>query len=256
MCYSCAVMQKTAQDTQPQIGNLDTARRIYAFATARINPDWISLKVWLLGGVIRARNIAVTAFPDLIAQIDAALADGCEVIALDGAEFSVPEKVLMGIRKEFSSYCCLGASDANHVHGGGKAVLPQSESLRSTKTKASAPQGNTSAACQISVEEPISHPRFPRSYVRRNSKIAKIAAESIGSALREELEPVLDALDDIGAMLSELLAEREIDRAPKQPRGWRKCTVENPLGGVIRTKHGRTSVVVGTRKISKTTTRK
>ena len=104
--------------------------------------------------------------------------------------------------------------------------------------------------------EERAHPRFPRSYVRRNSKIAKIAAESIGAALREELEPVLDALDDIGAMLSELLAERGIDRAPKQPRGWRKCTVENPLGTAICTKHGRTSVVVGARKISKTTTRK
>ena len=197
------------------------------------------------------------ALPDLIAQIDAALADGCEVIALDGAEFSAPEKVLSGIRKEFSSYCCIGGvSDAKNV-----PVKPSSDSAESVKkcgakTKASAPQGNTSVARQISVEEPISHPRFPRNYVRRNSKIAKIAAESIGSALREELEPVLDALDDIGAMLSELLSEREIDHAPKQPRGWRKCTVENPLGGVIRTKCGRTSVVVGTRKISKTTTRK
>lgn len=257
MCYSCAVMQKTAQDTQPQIGNPDTARRIYAFATARINPDWISLKVWLLGGVIRARNIAVAALPDLIAQIDAALADGCEVIALDGAEFSAPEKVLSGIRKEFSSYCCIGGvSDAKNVPV--KLSSDSAESVKKcgAKTKASAPQGNTSVARQISVEEPISHPRFPRNYVRRNSKIAKITAESIGSALREELEPVLDALDDIGAMLSELLSEREIDHAPKQPRGWRKCTVENPLGGVIRTKCGRTSVVVGTRKISKTTTRK
>lgn len=80
--------------------------------------------------------------------------------------------------------------------------------------------------------------------------ITRASAESIGSALREELEPVLDALDDIGAMLSELLAERGFDHAPKQPLGWRKCTVENPLGGVIRTKRGRTSVVVGRRKVS------
>ena len=129
--------------------------------------------------------------------------------------------------------------------------MPQSESPSGdAKTKASAPQGNASAARQISVEE-RAHPRFPRSYVRRNSKIAKIAAESIGSALREELEPVLDALDDIGAILSELLAKRGIDRAPKQPLGWRECTVENPLGGVIRTKRGRTSVIVGVRKVAK-----
>lgn len=223
---------------------------MYAFRVNRVNADYVCLKLWLLGGVIRARNIAVAALPDLIAQIDAALADGCEVIALDGAEFSAPEKVLSGIRNEFS-YCCTGASDANHVPSADKTALPQSESLRSTKPKASAPQGKASAARQISDEETTAHPRFPRSYVRRNSKIAKIAVESIGSALRAELEPVLDALDDIGAMLSELLAERGIDRAPKQPLGWRKCTVENPLGAAIRTKCGRTSVVVGVRKVAK-----
>lgn len=242
-------MQKAAQSSQLKSGNLGGGR-VYAFRVNRVNADYVCLKLWLLGGVIRARNIAVAALPDLIAQIDAALADGCEVIALDGAEFSAPEKVLSGIRNEFS-YCCTGASDANHVPSADKTALPQSESLRSTKPKASAPQGKASAARQISDEETTAHPRFPRSYVRRNSKIAKIAVESIGSALRAELEPVLDALDDIGAMLSELLAERGIDRAPKQPLGWRKCTVENPLGAAIRTKCGRTSVVVGVRKVAK-----
>lgn len=236
-------MQKAAQSSQLKNGNLGGGR-VYAFRVSRINADFVSLKLWLLGGVIRARNIAVAALPDFIAQIDAALADGCEVVAPDGAEFSAPEKVLSGIRKEFSSYCCLGASDAKHALGG--VATP-------TKPQASA-RAVEPAARQISDSEPTptsKRQRFPRSYVRRNSKIAKIAAESIGSAFRDELEPVLDALDDIGAMLSELLAAREIDRAPKQPLGWRKCTVENPLGAAIRTKCGRTSVVVGVRNVAK-----
>lgn len=142
-------MQKAAQNSQSKSGNLGGGR-VYAFRVSRINADYVCLKLWLLGGIIRARNIAVASLPALVEQIDAALADGCERIALDGAEFSAPEKVLSGIRKEFSSYCCLGVSDAKNVHGAGKAALPQFESLRSTKTKASTPQGSASAARYLS----------------------------------------------------------------------------------------------------------
>ncbi len=249
-------MTNNAQDSQSQSGNLGICSTIYAFATARINPDWISVKAWVLGGGVRVVKIAVADLSALSGQIGDALASGNYVIFLGGVKYQTTETVLGRIRRDVDSYTAgSGVSDAQAVRGGA-AILSQSESPSGdTETKASAPQGNASAARQISVEE-RAHPRFPRSYVRRNSKIAKIAAESIGSAFRDELEPVLDALDDIGAMLSELLAERGIDRAPKQPRGWRKCTVENPLGTAICTKHGRTSVVVGARKISKTTTRK
>lgn len=244
-------MANNAQDSLSQSGNLGICATIYAFATARINPDWISFKAWVLGGSVRVVKIAIADLPALSEQIGDALASGDYVIFLGGIKYQTTEKVLGEIRRAFDSYTAgSGVSDAQAVRGG-VAVLPQSESPSGdTETKASAPQGNASAARQISEEE-RAYQRFPRSYVRRNSKIAKIAVESIGSALRAELEPILDALDDIGAMLSELLAEREIDRVPKQPRGWRKCTVENPLGGVIRTKRGRTSVVVGVRKVAK-----
>lgn len=244
-------MANNAQDSLSQSGNLGICATIYAFATARINPDWISFKAWMLGGVVRVVKLAIADLSALSEQIGDALASGDYVISLGGLEYQTTEKILGEIRRDIDSYTAgSGVSDAQAVRGGA-AVSPQSESPSGdTKTKASAPQGNASAARQISEKE-CAHPRFPRSYVRRNSKIAKITAESIGSALREELEPVLDALDDIGAMLSELLAAREIDRAPKQPRGWRKCTVENPLGAAICTKHGRTSVVVGVRKVAK-----
>lgn len=233
-------MANNAQNSQNKSDNLGICRKIYGFATSRINPDWISFKAWVLGGSVRVVKIAIADLPALSEQIGDALASGDYVIFLGGIKYQTTEKVLAEIRRAFDSYTAgSGVSDAQAVRGG-VAVLPQSESPSGdTETKASAPQGNASAARQISIEERV-HPRFPRSYVRRNSKIAKIAAESIGSVLREELEPVLDALDDIGAMLSELLVERGIDRAPKQP-----------LGGVIRTKHGRTSVVVGIRKVAK-----
>lgn len=243
---------------------------MYAFRVNRVNADYVCLKLWLLGGVIRARNIAVAALPDLIAQIDAALADGCEVITLDGAEFSAQEKVLSGIRNEFS-YCCNGGvSDANNVPSADKTALPQSESLRSTKPKASAPQGSASAARQICKEE-----RKTKNELRRTSYSGARTRATVGAvisngkppstpagvaadvaAIRADLAEMRESQEDFFENLAALLVRiAEVlndggESAPKQPKGWQKCAVENPLGGVIRTKRGRTSVIVGVRKIS------
>ena len=241
-------MQKAAQSSQLKNGNLGGGR-VYAFRVSRINADFVCLKLWLLGGVIRARNIAVAALPDLIAQIDAALADGCEVITLDGAEFSAQEKVLSGIRKEFSSYCCIGGvSDANNV-----PVKPSSDSAESVKKcgakpKASAPQGSASAARQIYNEE-------RKTKNEELSTPAGVAADV--AAIRADLAEMRESQADFFENLAELLLRvAEVlndggESAPKQPRGWQKCAVENPLGGVIRTKRGRTSAVVGVRKVAK-----
>ena len=248
-------MQKAAQSSQPKSGNLGGGR-VYTFRVNRVNADYVCLKLWLLGGVIRARNIAVAALPDLIAQIDAALADGCKRIAIDGAEFFAPEKVLSGIKKEFS-YCCLGASDANHV-----PVKPSSDSAESVKKcgakpKASAPQGSASAARQIST--PLcamgdADYVAPSASQVRPSCGAGVAADV--SAIRADLDEMRESqaefFENLAALLlrvAEVLNDGGED-ASKQPRGWQKCAVENPLGGVIRTKRGRTSVVVGVRKIS------
>ena len=247
-------MQKAAQSSQPKSGNLGGGR-VYAFRVNRVNADFVCLKLWLLGGVIRARNIAVASLPDLIAQIDAALADGCERIALDGAEFSAPEKVLAGIKNEFS-YCCTGASDANHVHGAGKAALPQPESLRSTKTKASAPATEQARYISPLCAKGGSDCTAPSASQVRSACGAGVAADV--SAIRADLDEMRDSQAEFFENLAELLVRvAEIlndggESAPKQPRGWQKCAVENPLGAAIRTKRGRTSVIVGVRKISTT----
>ena len=255
---NCGINIVAARTTHQNEELKDASRkfkRVYAFKVSRVNADYVCLKLWLLGGIIRARNIAVAALPDLIAQIDAALADGCEVIALDGAEFSAPEKVLMGIRKEFSSYCCLGASDANHVHGAGKAALPQSESLRSTKPKASAPA--TEQARYLST--PLCAKGGSDCTAQSASQVrsacgAGVAADvsAIRAGLAEMREEQAEFFENLAALLirvAEVLNDGD-DTAPKQPKGWRKCAVENPLGAAIRTKRGRTSVVVGVRKVS------
>lgn len=250
-------MQKAAQNSQLKNGNLGGGR-VYAFRVSRINADYVCLKLWLLGGIIRARNIAVAALPDLIAQIDAALADGCERIALDGAEFSAPEKVLAGIRNEFSSYCCIGGvSDAKNVHGAGKAALPQSESLRSTKPKASAPQGSASAARYLSTPlcaKGDADYVAPSASQVRSACGAGVAADvaAIRAGLAEMREEQAEFFESLAALLVRIAEVLNGDEdVPKQPKGWQKCAVENPLGAAIRTKRGRTSVVVVVRKIAK-----
>lgn len=239
-------MQKVAQSSQLKSGNLGGGR-VYAFRVNRVNADYVCLKLWLLGGVIRARNIAVAALPDLIAQIDAALADGCKRIAIDGAEFFAPEKVLSGIKKEFS-YCCLGASDANHV-----PVKPSSDSAESVKKcgakpKASAPQGSASAARQIYNEERKTKNEELSTPAGVAADVAAIRADV--ADLRESQEDFFESLAALLVRIAEVLNDGGED-APKQPRGWQKCAVENPLGAAIRTKRGRTLVVVGVRKIAK-----
>ena len=269
-------MQKAAQSSQLKSGNLGGGR-VYAFRVSRINADFVCIKLWLLGGVIRARNIAVASLPALIEQIDVALADGCERIALDGAEFSAPEKVLAGIRNEFS-YCCTGASDANHV-----PVKPSSDSAESVKkcgakTKASAPA--TEQARQLCKEEldGENHSSYRRAGSCGTINAAAIHCAKGGSdctapsasqvrsacgagvaadvaAIRADVADLRNSqaefFENLAALLVRIAEVLNGDEdAPKQPKGWRKCAVENPLGAAIRTKRGRTSVIVGVRKIS------
>ena len=278
-------MQKAAQSSQRSNEERKTKNeelkdasrkfnRIYAFRVSRVNADYVCLKVWLLGGIIRARNIAVAELPALVEQIDCALADGCEVIALDGADFSAPEKVLAGIRNEFS-YCCTGVSDANHVHGAGKAALPQSESLRSTKTKASAPA--TEQARYLST--PLcakggSDCTAPSASQVRSACGAGVAADvsAIRAGLAEMREEQAEFFENLAALLlrvAEVINEerktknelRRTSHSGARTRATVGAVISNEeptddetasqLGAAIRTKRGRTSVVVGVRKVAK-----
>ena len=221
---------------------------MYAFRVNRVNADYVCLKLWLLGGVIRARNIAVAALPDLIAQIDAALADGCEVITLDGAEFSAPEKVLLGIKNEFS-YCCTGASDANHV-----PVKPSSDSAESVKKcgakqKASAPACKPSARqiCKLTTTETgesdfiaQSAPQAESANGADASAVADGLIQAFREALRAELAPIRAVLDALSFKVEEMSIFAKGNSA-----------LDLPESSFPRTKRGRTSVVVGVRKVAK-----
>lgn len=146
-------MANNAQNSQSKSDNLGRGRVAYAFKVSRVNPDFVSFKIWILGYYSKVCSIAVASLPKIVAQIDTALADGeCE-FEIGGIRFSADEKLLKSIREELSSYCCEGASDANHVPvNPPREVATESVKKCGAKQKASAPACKPSAR-QISNEE-------------------------------------------------------------------------------------------------------
>lgn len=274
-------MANNAQNSQNKSDNLGRGRVAYAFKISRVNPDFLSLKIWILGYYSKVCSIAVVSLPKIVAQIDTALAEGeCE-FEIGGIRFSADEKLLKSIRKELSSYCycCEGASDANHVPSAGKAAQPQPESLRSTKPKASAPACKPSAR-QISNEElrtkneklggeaaDTAKEENNSSFSILNSSLraageadfiaqsAPLADSACGAdasavadgliqafreALRAELAPIRAVLEELSFKVEEMAVFAKGN-----------SVLPLPESSFPRMKRGRTSVVVGVRKVAK-----
>ena len=250
-------MANNAQSSQSKSDNLGRGRVAYAFKISRVNPAFVSFKVWILGYYSKVCSIAVASLPKIVAQIDTALADGeCE-FEIGGIRFCADEKLLKSIRKELSSYCCnVGASDANHVPSAGKAAQPQPESLRSTKPKASAPACKPSAR-QLSNEErrtkneELSTPAGVAADTAKeenNSSFSILNSsfnadgliQAFREALRAELAPIRETFDALSFNAEEMAVFAKGNSA-----------LDLPESSFPRTKRGRTSVVVGVRKVAK-----
>lgn len=241
-------MANNAQNSQNKSDNLGRGRVAYAFKINRVNPDFVSFKVWILGYYSKVCSIAVSSLPKIVAQIDTALAEGeCE-FELGGIRFSADEKLLKSIRKELSSYCCnVGASDANHVPSAGKAAQPQPESLRSTKPKASAPACKPSARhFDSSTTETGEADFIAQSAPLEDSACGADASEvsdgliqAFCEALRAELAPIRAVLEELSFKAEELTVFAKGN-----------SVLPLPESSFPRTRRGRTSVVVGVRKIS------
>ena len=226
-------MANNAQNSQNKSDSLGRGRVAYAFKVSRVNPDFVSFKIWILGYYSKVCSIAVSSLPKIVAQIDTALADGeCE-FELGGIRFSADEKLLKSIRKEFSSYCCnVGVSDANNAPGASKAAQPQPESLRSTKPKASAPACKPSARqiCKLTTTE---------TGEADASAVADGLIQAFREALRAELVPIRETLEELSFKAEEMAVFAKGN-----------SVLPLPESSFPRTKRGRTSVVVGVRKIS------
>ena len=242
-------MANNAQNSQNKSDNLGRGRVAYAFKISRVNPDFVSFKVWILGYYSKVCSIAVASLPKIVAQIDTALADDeCE-FEIGGIRFCADEKLLKSIRKEFSSYCCnVGASDANHVPSAGKAAQPQPESLRSTKQKASAPACKPSArhfdssTTETGEADFIaqSAPLADSACGADASAVADGLIQAFREALRAELAPIRAVLEELSFKVEEMAVFAKGN-----------SVLPLPESSFPRTKRGRTSVVVGVRKVAK-----
>lgn len=275
-------MANNAQNSQNKSGNLGRGRVAYAFKVSRVNPDFLSLKIWILGYYSKVCSIAVSSLPKIVAQIDTALADGeCE-FELGGIRFSADENLLKKIREELSSYCycCSGASDANHVPVN-PSCIAATESVKKcgAKPKASAPARKPSAR-QISNEElrtkneklggevaDTAKEENNSSFSILNSSLraageadfiaqsAPLADSACGAdasavadgliqafreALRAELAPIRETFDALSFKVEEMAVFAKGNSA-----------LDLPESSFPRMKRGRTSVVVGVRKVAK-----
>lgn len=257
-------MANNAQSSQSKSDNLGRGRVAYAFKISRVNPDFLSLKIWILGYYSKVCSIAVSSLPKIVAQIDTTLADGeCE-FELGGIRFSADEKLLKSIRKELSSYCCnVGASDANHALGASRTGIEGGNPLRratprlsprlesptgSPKQKASAPACKPSARqiCKLTTTETGEADFIAQSVLQVESACgadASAVADGLIQAFREalqaELAPIREILDALSFRAEEMAVFAKGNSA-----------LPIPESSFPRTRRGRTSVVVGERKIS------
>ena len=265
-------MANNAQSSQSKSDNLGRGRVAYAFKISRVNPDFLSLKIWILGYYSKVCSIAVSSLPKIVAQIDTALADDeCE-FEIGGIRFCADEKLLKSIRKEFSSYCCSGVSDANNV-----PVNPPRIAATESVKKCGAKQKASAPACKPSARQ-LSNEELRTKNEKLGGEVADTAKEENNSSLRvageadfiAQSDPLADSAcgADASAVADGLIqAFREALRAELAPirevleelsfkveemavfaKG--NSVLPLPESSFPRTKRGRTSVVVGVRKIS------
>ena len=275
-------MQKTAQKSQQKSGNLGNGEAVYAFKIARINPENLSVRFWTLGGNVRRFNLACSEVPALVEQIDSAIADGDFCLWFDGARYSVPEKLLRGIRENLlvlapptvngaihSSYNAVsGGSDAQVVRGGVSTPVKSKAPARAAALPHCASDFNEERDRRIAKASAVRAEPFNGSgtaaadFERQISRI-------VGDELRKAVMPLLAEIDAIAALVKECAAElaavskkfttRVRIETEKRDRRIAKANAvrAEPFDGSgtaaegsISTRRGRTSVVVGRRKVS------
>lgn len=242
-------MQKAGQKSQQK--SVSGYPRIYALAGKEVNTAYVCVAFWAVGAGDFNASFRVT-FPRTeiaakIAGIENALADGSETFDPgNGQIYEISPELLGELRSILSSYHAVlqGGSDAQVVRGGVST---------SAKPKASARQGNGSAARQnlISQKDTCANGDAELDNTAHTAQVSadfeNQVARIVGDELRKAVMPLLAEIDAIAALLNECALEVAASKparkrnAGKSSTGW-----ETP----ISIKRGRTSVVVGSRKVS------
>ena len=272
-------MSNAARDSQTKSAHL----KVYAFEVARINAATLALKLRLLGGVASIRKVAVSELPTCIAQIEQALAEGADEVKINigSGSYVISPELLNELKNTFSSYSA--------VSGGSGAQVVRKGASRTESAANTAKCGAQSKAPARAAAVPHCASDFNEERDRRIAKASAVRAEPfngsgtaaadfenqlahiVGDELRKAVMPVLAEIDAITALVKECASELEtiskdfITRAsgklggrntPPAPRrkGGRDsyCPKAGRVNaeGSISTRRGRTSVVVGRRKVS------
>jgi hypothetical protein len=257
-------MQKTAQDSQQKSGNL----KVYAFEVSRINAATLALKLRMLGGLSSVRTIAISEIPNILSQIDSALADGVDKIEINvgSGVCAISPVLLKNLKTSLSSYHAVsGGSGAQVVRKGVSTPVKSKAPARAVSSAARKnliSQKDTRANSDVELENTAHTARVSADF---ENQLARI----VGDELRKAVMPLLAEIDAIAALVKECAAElaavskkfttRVLIESEKRDRRIAKASAvrAEPFNGSgtaaegsISTRGGRTSVVVGRRKVS------
>lgn len=241
-------MQKAGQKSQQKSDS--RYPRIYALAEKGVNAAYVRVAFWAVGAGDFNASFRVTfqraEIPAKIAEIDAALAENVGLFdAGDGKVYEISPELLGELRGILSSYYAVqGGSDANVVREGVSTPI---------KPKASALQGNASAARQnlISQKDTCADSDVELDKTAHTAQVSadfvNQVAQIVGKELRKAVMPLLAEIDAIAALLNECALEVAASK-PVHKRNAGKSSTDGEMP--ISTRRGRTSVVVGSRKVS------
>ena len=257
-------MSNAAQDSQQKSANL----KVYAFEVDRINAATVSLKLRMLGGVSSVRTIVVSELPNCISQIEQALADGADEaeINIGSGVCTISPALLKNLKTSLSSYHAVsGGSGAQVVRKGVSTPLKSKAPARAVSSAARKnliSQKDTRANSDVELDNTAHTALVSADFERQISRI-------VGDELRKAVMPLLAEIDAITALVKECVSElaavskkfttRVRIETEKRDRRIAKANAvrAEPFNGSgtaaegsISTRGGRTSVVVGRRKVS------
>ncbi len=226
-------MKHGSVNSQLKTANLGEA---YAFNVSRINPDYVSFKVWVFGYSPKTCSISVYKLANLVEELNAAIVNGACEFTVGGQTFLANEELLKSIRNEFQSYSVVerrGAADAD-------GVLAKSAMTSGAKQKASAPVvGRQTLPTSHTGESVCVAPS--ESGLSRSDTIAAKIADEIGKVFSAEFEPLYNEFSAMSALMADVA-----ERLTALTSGLEKQAVAQR----IKTKNGRTSCIVSTKSIS------
>lgn len=261
-------MSNAADDSQQKSGNL----KVYAFEVARINAATVSLKLRLLGGVSSVRTIAVSELPNCISQIEQALADGTDEVEINvgSGVCAISPALLKNLKTSLSSYAVSGGSGTQVVRKGVSTPLKSKAPAHAAAGPHCASDFNEEQDRRIAKASAVRAEPFNGSGTAAADFENKVAS-IVGDELRKAVMPLLAEIDAIAALVKECVAElsavskdfitcasgklggRNTPPAPRRKGGRESCCPKAGrvnAEGSISTRGGRTSVVVGRRKVS------